>query len=100
MLPDLWKKLKYRIRKEQGPLIIQEQGIIDPYNSPLTFVLICGKSFNQSIPNAGTTCRVGWCRGFEQLGIPYLLISTSDLAKRLPDIQNPICWILAQIIFT
>ncbi len=93
MLPDLWKKLKYRRRKEQGPFIIQEQGIIDPYNSPLTFVLICGKSFDQSIPNAGTTCRVGWCRGFEQLGIPYLLISTSDLAKRLPDIQNPICWI-------
>ncbi|OBQ17353.1 glycosyltransferase [Anabaena sp. AL93] len=92
-LPDLWKKLKRRIRQEQGPFIHQERGKLDPYNSPLTFVLICGKSFNQSIPNAGTTCRMGWCRGFEQLGIPYLLISASDLAKRLPDIPNPICWI-------
>jgi len=55
--------------------------------------VICGPDFNQTIPNAGTTCRMGWCHGFEQLGIPYLLMSVFDIAKRLPELPDPICWI-------
>ena len=36
---------------------------------------------------------MGWCHGFEQSGIPYLLMSVFDLAQRLPEIPNPLCWI-------
>ena len=76
-----------------GPVIPRERGLLKPGNGPATFVVICGASFNQTVPNAATTCRMGWCRGNEQIGIPYILISAFDLAERLPDIPNPICWI-------
>ena len=46
-----------------------------------------------TIPNAGTTCRMGWCHGFEEIGIPYLLLSVDDLAPRLPELPGPIVWI-------
>jgi hypothetical protein len=36
---------------------------------------------------------MGWCRGFEQLGIPYAIVSVYELARRLPDLPNPLCWI-------
>ena len=41
--------------------------------------------------NAGTTLRLGWCRGFEQLGIPYCVLGTHELTTRLPELQNPFC---------
>jgi hypothetical protein len=45
------------------------------------------------VPTAANTCRIGWCKGFEQLGIPYILLSVHDLERRLPELPNPICWI-------
>ena len=86
--------LKYQIfDRRHGPVITQEQGGMVPGEGPVTFVLICGARFNQTLPNAATTSRLGWCRGFDQIGIPYLLVSVFDLARRLPQIPNPICWI-------
>lgn len=75
------------------PIITQSQGQLTPGQAAVTFVVIVGPFFNQTIPNAATTARMGWCRGFEQLGIPYLLVSVFDLAQRLADIPNPVCWI-------
>src|SRR5512136_1321520 len=86
----LLRKLKYSLKR---PVIIQEHGHLLPGAAATTFVVIVGPFFNQTIPNAGTTARMGWCRGFEQLGIPYLLVSAFDLALRLPDIPNPVCWV-------
>jgi hypothetical protein len=59
----------------------------------VTFVVICGGEFDQSIPNASTMCRLGWCRGFQQLGVPYLLVAAQDIGRVLPSVPNPICWI-------
>ncbi len=84
------RKIKHALHR---PVIVQGQGQLAPGNGPMTFIVIVGPLFNQTIPNAGTTCRMGWCRGFEQLGIPYLIVSVFDLARRLPDIPNPICWV-------
>jgi hypothetical protein len=89
-LRDRLVKIKHSL---QRPVIQQEHGRLAPGDAALTFVVIVGPLFNQTLPNAGTTCRMGWCRGFEQLGIPYLLVSVFDLARRLPNISNPVCWI-------
>lgn len=85
---------KYRYSDRRvGPIILRERGRLLPGDGPATFVVICGAQFDQATPNAATTCRMGWCRGFEQIGIPYVLVSAFDLAKRIQDIPNPICWI-------
>jgi len=90
---DLWTKVARRIRRKRGPVVTQERGRLDPYHAPVTFVVVCGGSFDQRVPNAATTARLGICRGFEQIGVPYLLLSAFELSRRLPDIPNPICWI-------
>jgi hypothetical protein len=89
-LYGMLRKIKYNL---QRPVIVEAQGRLAPGNGPTTFVVIVGPHFDQTIPNAGTTCRMGWCRGFEQFGIPYLIVSIFDLARRLPDIPNPVCWL-------
>jgi hypothetical protein len=87
----LWKrKLWGRTHK---PTIVQSQGTLALGSSPITFVVIVGPEFNQTVPNAATTARLGICHGFEQIGIPYLLLSVFDLERRLPDIPNSICWL-------
>jgi hypothetical protein len=72
---------------------VQSQGTLTLGSAPITFVVIVGPEFNQTVPNAATTARLGICHGFEQIGIPYLLLSVFDLDRRLPDIPGPICWI-------
>lgn len=93
----LWQKLRSQLRDIQyrlrRPTITQASGQLPPGKAAVTFVVAVGPYFNQTIPNAGTTCRLGWCRGFEQLGIPYVLVSVADLARRLPEWPQPIVWI-------
>jgi len=87
-------QLKYHLeRYKNNPVITKKSGELDSESAPATFIVICGPGFNQKIPNAATTSRIGWCNGFEQIGIPYQLVSVYDLAKTLPDIANPLCWI-------
>jgi hypothetical protein len=68
---------------------------LDPYGGPLTFVVVCGRIFDQRVPNAATTARLGIARGFEQIGIPYVLMDIHHLARRLSSVPKPICWISA-----
>lgn len=90
---SLLDQLRFFKQSMQRPVITEAQGHLAIGSSPLTFVVIVGPGFNQTVPNAGTMCRLGWCRGFEQLGIPYVILSFSDLAARLPEIPGPLCWI-------
>lgn len=95
--PELRRKLRFWRRRLTGkpwqPVITAPQGELALGSSSYTFVVVVGPNFNQTIPNAATTCRMGWCRGFEQLGIPYLLLSIFELSDKLPEIPKPICWI-------
>src|SRR6266705_4811771 len=89
--PFAWKYQYYDRRR--GPKITRGTGSISPNAAQTTFVVVCGAEFDQTVPNAATTCRLGWCRGFEQLGIPYILVSVYELSEKLPQLNNPICWI-------
>lgn len=93
VLNNIWSKVQRRLGYYPTPVITHKQGRLDPYQSALTFVVVCGSSFDQTVPNAGTMARMGICRGFEQLGIPYLLLSVFELEHRLPELTKPICWI-------
>lgn len=81
----------HRLRRRSG--ITRRSGQLAVGSAPITFVVVCGPLFDQATPHAGTTARMGWCRGFEQIGVPYVLLSVFELADTLPDLPSPICWI-------
>lgn len=83
------------LRWPRGPTITGDRGRLDPYGGSLTFVVVCGRIFDQRVPNAATTARLGIARGFELIGIPYMLVGIHTLARLLPSLPNPICWISA-----
>jgi hypothetical protein len=85
-----WADIRQSMRRAR---IHQDVGALPVGSRNLTFVLICGGEFDQSIPNAATTMRMGWCRGFEQLGIPYKLVPVHDIRRVIPSLPNPFCWI-------
>jgi hypothetical protein len=66
-------------------------GSIDPQSGPMTFVMAVGSSFDQDRPDAMMTCRMGYCHGFEQLGIPYLIVDVRDIADVVDGLPNPVC---------
>jgi hypothetical protein len=57
-----------------------------------TAVILCGPYFDQRVPNAGMTYRLGLARGFEQIGVPYELVSLFNLA-RLRELPDPVVFI-------
>jgi hypothetical protein len=81
----------HRLRRRSG--ITRRSGQLAVGSAQITFVVVCGPLFDQATPYAGTKERLGWGRGFEQIGVPYVLLSVFELADRLPDLPSPICWI-------
>jgi hypothetical protein len=77
----------------RGPVIVEHRGALDPECGPCTLVVVCGAEFDQRIPNAATMARMGWCHGFEALGIPYVLASAYELPRVLASCHRPFCWI-------
>jgi len=57
------------------------------------FVVVCGPGFDQRVPHAATTMRLGWCRGFEALGVPWRLVDSRALAAALDLLDDPMVWI-------
>lgn len=74
------------------PVITQATGRLPVNGGPVTLVVAVGPGFDQRRPDAATTCRLGMARAFEQLGIPYMFLSTFDLALQLPEIDHPVIW--------
>lgn len=74
--------------------IVEPAGRLLPDKGPLTFVVAVGPSFDQNIPTAHVCIRMGYCKAFEQLGIPYLIVDVSDLETVLPSMINPFCYIV------
>ena len=58
-----------------------------------TAVMIVGPTFDQNVPDAMMTCRMGYCNAFEASGIPYLIIDVKDIEAVLPTFNKPFCMI-------
>lgn len=96
MLAHIYDSAKrWWLHQPAKPVIFNECGLLSQDSGKLVFVVVCGPGFDMSVPNAGMTSRMGWCHGFEEIGIPYILISVFELASRLPEIPRPLCWISA-----
>ena len=85
-ISDIRQKLKRAI-------IVNPVGELDPFRSKLTFVMIVGHTFDQRTPNAMMTARLGYCNGFESLGIPYIIVDYQNCKRVLDNIPNPICFL-------
>jgi hypothetical protein len=73
--------------------ITQPTGSISLMRGPATCVIVVGPSFNQDIPTAAVTCRMGYAGAFEGLGIPWVIADQQDLADMLPELTRPFCMV-------
>ena len=75
-----------RSRRRRGPAeprahITQATGRLDPRSGSATFVVVVGPGFDQQVPNAIVQILLGYCRAFETLGIPYLIVDIADVEE-------------------
>jgi hypothetical protein len=90
----IWKIVKrFLKRKPLQPRIGDIQGTHPLRETDHTFVILVGPEFDSRLPNALMTSRLGWCHGFEELGIRYRIINLFELEKILPTLPNPFFWI-------
>jgi hypothetical protein len=82
-----------RGRAEARAHITQATGRLDPRSGSATFVVVVGPAFDQQVPNAIVLILLGYCRAFETLGIPYLIVDIADVAAALPELPRPFCLI-------
>ncbi len=73
--------------------ITEATGQLPLDSGTVTLVVAVTESFDQTKPNAMMTCRIGYCRAFEELGVPYVISDVADLADLLPSLPNPFCCI-------
>ena len=85
------RKIGFWRARYRRPTITTPTGKLPLGTAPYTFVSVVSPLFNQNVPLATSLARVGYCHGFEQIGIPYVILGTHELADRLPDLPNPIC---------
>lgn len=57
-----------------------------------TAVILCSPHFRETVPNAGVTCRLGLARGFEQVGLNFMLLSVFEL-QRLRELHEPLVFL-------
>ena len=91
-LIDLVSEIRQKYRRA---VIIKPTGLLDPMKGKITFVMIVGQTFDQKLPNAMMTCRMGYCHGFEAIGIPYIIIDIHQVEEILPKLSNPVCMLYA-----
>lgn len=90
--PGFWRRAARRARaawheSRRRTVITAPTGHREPRAEIPCALLVVGRSFDQRKPDAMMTCRLGYARAFEQLGLPYLLCDWRDLAatvRRLP----------------
>ena len=89
MLPRLKKIAKRVLKPASQKPILGAHPSGGPDDSSLTFVMVCGPGFNIQVPNASATIRLGFCKGFAQIGVRYHLVSLFELARVLPHLRKP-----------
>ncbi|PYS49185.1 MAG: hypothetical protein DMF68_10795 [Acidobacteria bacterium] len=87
---SLHRRLNRQRLKRREAIILQSRG--REIAADHTIAIICGPHFDQRVPTAGVSIRMGFARGFEQVGLPYELVSLSNL-QRLRELRSPILFL-------
>jgi hypothetical protein len=88
---SLQRRLEERRLRRREPVITESRGALIE-NANRTAVILCGPYFDQRVPTAGVTYRLGLARGFEQRGVAYELVSLFNL-RRLRELPEPLVFI-------
>lgn len=97
MRPSIRRLLASLRPRQSGPggepraNITQPTGRLSPQNGSATFVVVVGPGFDQQVPKAMVLILLGYCRAFEMLGIPYLIVDIADAAAAVPALPRPFC---------
>ncbi|NQU35262.1 MAG: glycosyltransferase family 1 protein [Bacteroidetes bacterium] len=75
------------------PIINNAIGELSPFLKENVFVQLVGNTFNQNFPNAMMVARMGYCNGFEKLGLPYIIIDINKAPGVLKSLPNPFCMV-------
>jgi len=85
----IWEKLSTIRQGLKRANITHSTGALDPFMGKKTFVMVVGPAFDQSRPDAMMACRMGYCRAFEGLGIPYVIADVRDVADLVQRVPMP-----------
>lgn len=69
--------------------ITHPTGALDPAKGERTFVMVVGPAFDQDRLDAMMACRMGYCRAFEGMGIPYILVDVRGVAEAVQGLPMP-----------
>jgi len=88
LLKQIARFVRTRRGRRIGPVLGDDE-VGGPEDSPITFVMVCRDSFDAHDPGAESKISLGFCRGFEQLGVRYRLVGVADVAKIVPKLREP-----------
>lgn len=66
---------------QQRTVITHPTGFLSPTPEKVCALLVVGRAFDQRKPDAMMTCRMGYARAFEKLGVPYRICDWKDLPR-------------------
>jgi glycosyltransferase involved in cell wall biosynthesis len=55
--------------------------------------MVCSEGLDVNVPTASSTLRVGFCRGFANIGVRYEMVGTADLGRALTEMSDPIVFL-------
>ena len=93
MITQVKKYAKRLLKPSSIKPVLGDQPYGGPESSPITFVMVCRQGFDINKPNANSAIRLGFCRGFAQIGVRYQLVSVWELASVLPRLEKPIIFL-------
>ncbi|MDA7926720.1 glycosyltransferase [Verrucomicrobiales bacterium] len=76
-------------QKHTRAWISNPSGSIKPGDAKTTFLMAVGPAFDQRRPDAMAVCRMGYCRAFEEIGIPYVLVDVREIAETARNVPSP-----------
>ncbi len=86
-----YSSLKHKLGRMHSHIVTPSGQLKIKDENQLIFISIVGPNYNEDIPNAMMTARLGYSHAFEQIGIPYLTIDVDQMQPTLDRYQNCIC---------
>jgi len=93
LISDIKRVAKLILRGKKYRPVLGDHPFGGPAEGPITLIVLCRQGFNVNLPHSISTIRLGYCRAFAQLGIPYRLVSVFEIARILPQINRPVVWL-------
>lgn len=93
MLTNLKKLAKRILKSKAHKSVLGNHPYGGPEDSPITAVMVAREGFGINACNANSTIRLGFCRGFAQIGVAYQLVDVFNVTRILPQLRRPLVFL-------